>query len=465
MTEFATERPSFFQNLRRNTLVQGIAIGTLALLLQIPVLFIQGLVWERESTRQTAIEEITGKWGRAQDVFGPFLVVPYLKRRIVQTDENKPPKIEEYETQATFLPRQLKVDGTLETEVRYRGIFEAPVYRSQLVFDGSFERPDFSGWTIDPSDILWDRAELVVEVADPRAIQNAVQLDWAGDAIEFEPGTGRRPSKRSGIYAALGERLDGDDFSFHFTLDLNGSVRVSFAPVGRNTEVKLRGDWPSPSFQGNWLPVSREVGPTSFSASWNIPYLGRSYPQRWRSGDNADEVAASQFGVNLLSPVDAYRQTVRSLKYQILFLSLTFLTVWLFEILSGVRLHLIQYGFIGMALCTFYLLELSLAEHLGFATAYAIAASAVIGLVTFYARATMGSARRGGIVGAVIVSLYGFLYVLLLMEEYSLLVGSVGLFLILAAIMFVTRHVDWDKPVGAASAIPNAPQVRESGPG
>ena len=366
-------------------------------------------------------------------------------------------KIEVYEAHATFLPQQLQVNGDLETEVRYRGIFEAPVYRSHLTFDGSFLRPDFSAWTIDLSDILWDRAELVMEVADPRAIQNAVQLDWAGDAIDFEPGTGRRPSKRSGIHAVLGERLDGGDFSFHYTLDLNGSIRISFAPVGRSTEVNLKGDWPSPSFQGNWLPTTREVGPQGFTASWKIPYLGRSYPQRWASGDNANAVTASQFGVNLLSPVDAYRKTERSLKYQILFLGLTFVTVWLFEILSGARLHLIQYGLIGMALCMFYLLELSLSEHLGFAAAYAIAASAVIMLVTSYAWVTMRSARRGSIVGGVIVSLYGFLYVLLLMEEYSLLGGSVGLFLILAAIMYVTRHVDWDKPVGLAGDKPVEP--------
>ncbi len=451
MTEIANERQSFFQNLRRNTLVQGIAIGTLALILQIPVLFIQGIVWEREGTRREAINEITSKFGREQEVFGPFLVVPYLKHRNVETDEDKPPKIETYEAHATFLPRDLRVDGSLETEVRYRGIFEAPLYRSQLVFEGSFDRPDFTDWTIAPSDILWDRAELIMEVSDPRAIQEAVRVDWAGRQIEFEPGTGRRQTKRSGIHAPLGE-LDGDTFSFSHTLELNGSLRVNFAPVGRNTEVKLRGDWPSPSFQGNWLPASREVTEEGFTAIWNIPYLGRSYPQRWLGGENNDAVTASRFGVDLLSPVDAHRQTARSLKYQILFLGLTFLTVWLFEIISGVRLHLIQYGLIGAALCLFYLLELSLGEHLGFATAYAIAAAAVIALVTSYAGAAMRSVGRGSVVGGVVVSLYGFLYVLLLMEEYSLLVGSVGLFVILAAIMYVTRHVDWDKPVGASAS-------------
>ena len=394
MTEITNERSTFFQNLRRNTLVQGIAIGTLALILQIPVFFIRDIVWDRKDTRQEAIEEITSKWGKQQEVFGPFLVVPYLERRTVQTAEGQSSKIEVYEEHATFLPLDLRVDGSLETEVRYRGIFEAPVYRSHLSFEGSFDRPDFSGWAISPADILWDRAELIMEVADPRAIKDAVQVDWAGEEIEFVPGAGLRPTDRSGIHAPLGKRLDSETFSFSYAFDLNGSVGLSFAPLGSNTEVNLRGDWADPSFQGNWLPGSRQVRREGFTASWNIPYLGRGYPQRWRGVDQDEEIAASQFGVDLLSPGDVRRQTERSLKYQMLFLGLTFLTVWLFEILTGMRLHLIQYGLIGAALCLFYLLELSLGEHLGFAGAYVIAAAAVIMLVTAYAWARRWGRRR-----------------------------------------------------------------------
>ena len=229
MTEYADGQPSFFQNLRRNTLVQGIGIGALALILQLPVLFIKGIVWERE-----------GKWGKQQEVFGPFLVVPYLKYRTLQTEEGKPPRTEVYEGHATFLPSDLRVDGSLATEVRCRGVFEAPVYRSQLGFEGSFDRPDFSGWAISPEDILWDRAELIMEVADPRAIQEAVQIDWAGETLAFEPGTGRRRTKRAGIHVPLGDGLNGETLSFSYVLELNGSMRLGFAPLGRNTEVSLK---------------------------------------------------------------------------------------------------------------------------------------------------------------------------------------------------------------------------------
>ena len=191
------------------------------------------------------------------------------------------------------------------------------------------------------------------------------------------------------------------------------------------------------------MPVERSVGPEGFSATWRIPHLGRNYPQSWRTGNNGDAVTASQFGVDLLSPVDAYRQTERNLKYQLLFLGLTFTVIWLFEVLGGLRLHVIQYALIGAAMCIFYLLELSLAEHIGFPVAYTLAAAAVVALVVFYGFAILRSRGRAILIGVVLVGLYVCLYVLLQIQDYALLIGSLGLSLILAAIMYVTRRVNW----------------------
>ena len=189
-----------------------------------------------------------------------------------------------------------------------------------------------------------------------------------------------RQSETSGIHVQAGPlRVGGspDEATLDFacTLELNGSNQLRFAPLGDNTEVRLRGNWPDPSFQGRWLPVERQVRPDGFDATWRIPHLGRNYPRSWRAGSNAPPIVASRFGIDLLTPVDAYRQTERSLKYQVLFLGLTFTVIWLFEVLGGLRLHVIQYGLIGGAMCIFYLLELSLAEHLGFPAAYSIAAA------------------------------------------------------------------------------------------
>ncbi len=442
MTDSTLNPSKFFESLRASAFVKALLIGALVLFLQIPVLLIWGLVSERSQTRQGAVAEITDKWGKAQQVYGPFLVVPYRYAQTVTNAEGKK-QTRELEDRATFLPRSLKVDGKLATEVLYRGIFETPVYRSHLEIEGEFDRPDFSVLAVDPVRILWDRAQLVFEVSDARAIQNQVRLNWRKSQIDFEPGTGGRESKRSGIHASLEGLVEGSSFGFSCELDLNGSLQLRFAPLGDNTEVRLSADWPHPSFQGRWLPVERSVGPEGFSATWRIPHLGRNYPQSWRTGNNGDAVTASQFGVDLLSPVDAYRQTERSLKYQLLFLGLTFTVIWLFEVLGGLRLHVIQYSLIGAAMCIFYLLELSLAEHIGFPVAYTLAAVAVVALVVFYGFAILRSRGRAILIGVVLVGLYVCLYVLLQIQDYALLIGSLGLFMILAAIMYVTRRVDW----------------------
>ncbi len=443
MADSQPNTESLIENLRRSAFVKALLISGLVLILQIPVLLIWGLVSERDRTRQTAIADVTDKWGKAQRVYGPFLVVPYRYLHSRTNAEGKE-TVRELQARATFLPRELKIDGKLATEVRYRGIFEAPVYRAVLQVEGVFDRPEFSQLDVEPVSILWDRAQLVFEVSDARAIQNAVYLRWQENDVPFEPGTGGRESKLSGIHASLEGLLAESQFSFASELQINGSVQLRFAPLGDDTQVTVQGDWPDPSFQGQWLPVDRKIGPAGFTATWRIPHLGRNYPRSWRTGTNEEAIAASQFGLDLLSPVDAYRQTERSLKYQLLFLGLTFAVIWLFEVLGGLRLHVIQYGLIGAAMCIFYLLELSLAEHLGFLVAYTIAAAAVVVLVVSYGLAVLKSRGRAILVGAVLAGLYLCLYVLLQIQDYALLIGALGLFGILAAIMYATRHVEWN---------------------
>ncbi len=219
---------------------------------------------------------------------------------------------------------------------------------------------------------------------------------------------------------------------------------IYFTPFGRETEVSLASNAASPSFQGNWLPVERTLGRDGFRSTWKIPFLGRGFPQAWTSTSNWQEaIAASRFGVELRTPVDHYRMAERSVKYAGLFILWTFAVVWLVETLAGVRVHPIQYLLIGAALCLFYLLELSLAEHVGFGRAYALASLSVIGLVAAYARAVLGRTTRAAIVGAGVAALYGYLFVLLTNEDHALLAGSLALLVALAAIMFVTRKIDW----------------------
>ncbi len=431
-----------FESVGRSPAFRVIAIGALILCLQVPVLFTYGLMSDRESTKSGAVREIGEGWGLAQEVVGPYLVVPYRTPRVVINQSGQTVSTWTDRT-ATFLPESLDIDAALTGELRSRGIYEASVYKASVAMTGSFAEPDLVAWEAADSEILWDQARLMLEITDPRGFRDSVAVDWAGQTQAFEPGVRTLPGDRQALQAVLESgALEGDEFPFEITFTLNGSSSIRFAPLGRRTETHISGNWSSPSFQGAWLPDSSEVSDESFAATWTIPFLGRNFPQKW-TGNLENVPFISQFGVDLLTPVDAYRQTERSLKYELLFLALTFAPLWLFEVLAGIRLHFIQYGLIGAAVCLFYLLELSLAEHIGFAGAYALAASMIAALVTSYAWSILGSVSRAASMGGVISGLYAFLYVLISLEDFALLVGSLALFFVLATLMYTTRRVDW----------------------
>jgi len=435
---------NFVNPVRKSQLIRVLLIGFLVLLLQIPIAMIQGLIGERQTTRQQAVEEVTGKWGRAQNLVGPAVSVPYVKH---WTEETEPGKIRARAAvvHATFLPESLKIDSKIESQVRSRGIFEVPVYRISIDVKGRFRRPDFSDWGVLGQDVLWDRAQMWFRISDARAIQNQATLTWNGRQLPFSPGTGNFAGTTPGIHAEMkGLLLGADGYDFSFRLMLNGSVGAYFAPFGGDTTVTVSSNWSDPSFQGNWLPSTRKVTNSGFTAEWKIPFLGRNYPQRWTSDwDSTKVVDESKFGVDLMSPVDPYRMSQRSVKYEALFLLLTFLSLWLFEVLVQHRLHSLQYLLVGAGMCLFYLLHLSLSEQLGFLAAYTLASASVVALITAYCAAILKRTQRAFVVGALLSGLYAYLYILLKNQDYALVIGSVALFLILAMVMYLTREVDW----------------------
>ena len=227
---------------------------------------------------------------------------------------------------------------------------------------------------------------------------------------------------------------------------LNGSGGLYFSPVGEQTTVSVTADWPDPSFQGSWLPGERQGDTDGFRATWQIPFLGRNQPPAWTSAAswaNTERLSRTLFGFDLATPIDTYRMAERSVKYARLFVFLTFGVIWLVEVVGRFRVHPVQYLLIGCALCTFYLLELSLAEQLGFAVAYAIAGGAVAALVGTYAVVALRGWQRAAVVTGTVAGLYGYLYVVLTNEDYALLLGSLGVFVAVAAAMLLTRHIDW----------------------
>ena len=470
---------SWFSSLRSSQGLRLLVLSFLALLLLIPVGMVRDVIRERTARRDEAVRDVAGSWGGAQRVAGPRLVVPFVVRwEEPLADGNKLPR--ERREVAVFLPETLDVTGSLAPQTLERGIFEVPVYTGRLALTGVFAAPDFARLGVVPSEVLWESAELVVDVSEVRAIDE-IALTWGEKALAFEPGGGRALPYSSAVHVPMGA-LAVRGARFAISLTARGSESLAIAPLGGKTTAKLDSAWPSPSFGGAWLPAERSVTPSGFTASWTVASLGRGFPQSWLAPNDpvrgaqpraaveeespwdssASErvprfASATEFGVRLIQPVDAYRMAERSAKYAVLFIALTFATLWLFEVLAKSPLHSVQYLLVGAALCLFFLLELSLAEHIGFGLAYSLASGGIVGLVGGYAWAVLRSAGRAGVVAAIVTTLYAYLFVLLTNEDYALLAGALGLFAALAAVMWLTRQVDW-RDVGArAEAAQAAP--------
>ncbi len=430
-------------SLRSSQMLRLLLVGFLALLLQIPIALIAELVSERQERRQEAAAEVSSKWGNTQIITGPALVVPYTHRwtefgtggqEVTRTEVRN----------AIFLPERLHTRGSIDSETRYRGIFSVPVYRLGLTVEGEFARPSFSELGVEPAAVDWERTYLAVGISDSRAIQEETAVSWNGQPVSFLPGTGAFLDGIAGIHAVVAVADAPERFKFSFPLSLNGSLGLYLTPFGQQTAVELQSDYGHPSFQGNWLPAELSVSATGFQAKWSIPFLGRNYPQAWPAEAKMSEaIDGSRFGVELVHPVDHYRMAERSVKYAFLFILLPFAVVWLIEVLVGVRVHPIQYLMLGAALCLFYLLELSLSEHIGFPLAYALASISIIALVGAYSAAVLHRKQLASLLAAGVALLYAYLYILLMNEDYALLIGSLGLFVILAAVMYATRRVDW----------------------
>ena len=451
-------RPGFIETVQGSKLLRVLLLGFLSLLLLIPVASIQDLIREREQTRDAAKAEIARQWGGTQQLAGPFLVLPYRVMREVIRDGKT--VIEESISYGVVLPEELGIDARQVSEYRQRGIFTLPVYSSSARLQGRFARPGLSALGVADRDILWDQAEVVLMLDDLRALRSGLQMQADGQALGFQPGggtlmdglprsgTAEGESERGGIVHAPWPLTAGrQELAFDLSLSFNGSDQLQFVPVGRLTRVSLQGDWPSPSFNGAWLPTTRTVGRAAepgFTAGWEISDLSRSFGQVWR-GDAIPyrALVASAFGLRLFPAVDEYVMAHRAVKYAQLFIVMTFALWWLFEIVGGVRLHPLQYLLVGAGLCAFYLLQLALSEHFGFRTAYALAALAVTVQITLYSWSALHSLVRAGGVGLAMAGLYTYLFAVLREENYALLTGAIGLFLMLSLIMWITRRIDW----------------------
>ncbi len=443
-----------------STPIKLAVLGLVVLALLIPVAQVTGLIRERAQRKTEVADEVAGVWGGAQALTGPILVLPYREvikpteedLKAAAKDRRELPEPVIVPWTGYFLPRTIAWRGTIEPEIRKRGIFEAVVYQTRLTVEGTFAAPDLAALGIKPDDeVLWNQARLVVGLSEVRGLQERAVLSWAGKPHPFLPGTTQTQLLPVGLHAPLalaptalaGAGAEGL-VPFSFELVLRGSGDLHFFPAGEETSVALTSPWASPSFGGAFLPASHRITEQGFEATWKIPFLARGVPQQWAGEQvNSFQLSAASFGVSLFLPADDYQKTERSVKYALLFILLTTLTFFLIELVSPVRLYAMHYLLVGFALVLFYLLLLALSEHLGFGLAYALAAAGCSGLIAGYAKSLLRSASWAGLLLACLATLYGYLYLLLQAEDYALLMGAIGLFAILGLVMFLTRRLDW----------------------
>jgi len=436
------------KNLFENVFFKMGMILILILVLLIPAFMVQNLIHERMNRQQEAVDEVSSKHAREQTITGPILTIPY----IVTSEFKKADgtiKLSETRKYYHILPENLNVKGKVIPEKRKRGLFEVIVYHSDLHFNGEFENYNFENFNLDEDNLELDKAFLTIGITDLKGVNEQVKINIATKTAEgrkdsvvmCSPGVLTSDIVSSGVNIRYPLTEIPSKIKFDFDLSLNGSEELNFTPIGKITKVDLNSPWTEPSFNGTFLPTNRKVNENGFTADWKILHLNRNYPQSWVGAEH--NVSQSQFGVNLRLPVDVYQKSMRVAKYAILFIVLTYLVFFFVEILNKILIHPIQYILVGIALILFYVLMLAFSEQVYFNLAYIIAAVMTISLIFLYCRSILKSWGLAAMTASILLILYTFIFVIIQMQDYALLFGSVGIFLILAVTMYFSRKIDW----------------------
>lgn len=437
-----SENKNYFERLalsiRASVTLKILSIFILMLLLLIPLSFVESLIQERESLRQKAVTEVSSKWANRQEIYGPILTIPVQKQ--VQTEDG----VQVFNDEIHMLPSQLNIRGVVTPRKLKRGIYEVVVYDSQLSFSGSFDSIQKVLNQLNGYSVALEEAFLTIHVSDLRGIKENIPLQWNEFNKQVSPGSGIPSIISSGITVnELEASRTTEANEFLFQLQLQGSQHLGFAPLGKETTVKLTSSWQDPSFSGSFLPVERIISEEGFEAEWKVLELNRNYPQFWLGNAHAQSLKDSVFGVDLLLAATDYQKSIRSTKYGLLAISLTFLTFFMVEIFNKRKLHPFQYIMVGLALVLFYALLVSISEHSSFNLSYLISSAVIISIISLYAKALLKNNLQTLVLAFILCFTYAFVYVTLKLQDYALLIGSVGLTSILAFTMYITRKINW----------------------
>lgn len=452
----------FNQWITESIMVKLFSIGFLILILLIPASWIEDLIRERQNRADEVIREVSDKWSGPQLLSGPVVRIPFIKKEKVKTwyEGKQVEEVIETEHYAYFLPEDYRVKSDITTEVRKRGIFEVVLYKSNISMQAQFEAPDFSTWNIPHEQVNWKEAVLLNGISDLRGIgENPVVKSGAvvlasepisdiGVAVnQYAQFTSNQAANDanlrtiSGIITPLLWQVRPEStMNISVQLSLKGSERLYFVPTGKSTEVTSTSAWSSPSFEGKLLP-EHTVTDSGFTATWKVLSFNRPFSQKWVDREQA--LSGSEFGVRLLIPADQYQKSTRTAKYGVLIILLAFTTLFLVEITTKTRIHPFQYILIGAALIIYYTLLLSFSEQVGYNGAYVIASIATTALITLYSTTFLKSKPVVLLFSLLMTSFYAFIFIIIQAQDFSLLIGSVGLFLIIGLLMYFSRNIKW----------------------
>lgn len=419
---------------KSKVLIKGMLIGGLVLALLIPSFFVQELIKEREQRQKEAFAEVSGKWAGQQTLTGPVLVLPY--REIMQGSNNQTTTVTKL---AYILPDKLDIQSTANPEKRYRGIYQVMLYSSDVKINGKFNEIPLQQLKIDPANVLWHEAYVCIDLTDAKGLKEEIKLNWNDSAFTLNPSSVNNAVMREAFNAPVSVE-PGKPIVFSSNFSINGSGKLLFTPVGKETTVKLSSNWPDPSFTGGQLPDHR-ITDNGFVATWKNLAHTRNFPQAWT--ENSYNLQSSSFGADLFIPVNGYQKTMRSVKYAILCILLTFAAFFIIETVNKRSVHPFQYALIGLALILFYTLLLSFSEYTGFNAAYVIASAATVGLIAWFVKGILQSSKLTTVLSVVLVLMYSYVFTILQLQDYSLILGSIGLFLTLAVIMHFSKKIQW----------------------
>ncbi len=452
----------FLNWIKNSITARMLMVGFLILILLIPLKSIEGLIRERSSRKHEVINEINEKWGNQVVLSGPILKIPYKTyTETIKIDQETGQSIKEQKSHiniAYFFPEDLNIDANINAHTKSRSIYTTSVFNSKMKINGRFAKPDFASKDINNEDIIWNKATIIINSSNLKGITNDVSIHFNNEEYAFVPKY-KTPKtnydRQYNEYISLQElestylnpellpKEASVNFSFNF--NVNGSEQISFIPIGKETKVKMGSNWESPSFFGNFLPVNNideNISKDGFKADWKVLQINRQFEQQFFN--TLPDLNEFAFGVKLITPVDEYQKSERTAKYGFMVIALTFLVFFLIQTLSKIRIHPFQYLMIGIALIMFYTLLISITEHSSYFTAYMISGSAIIILISIYSKSILKNIKFPIFIATSLTALYTFIFVIIQLENYALLVGSIGLFIILAAVMFFSRKIDWN---------------------